>query len=92
LPTPVSTWLPQPRRRGAPPKRVCRGEGVEPDRDQNPFPNDGPLWQWCDGVTDGWRDLPASVQPNFTKLGWQAERVYRTPKDHDVHCQFRTEV
>ena len=32
------------------------------------------------------------MQPNFIKLGWQAERVYSTPKDHDVHCQFRTEV
>ena len=76
-----------------PPSRAdIYGEGGEPDPDQNPFPQDAPLWQCCDGVTDGWHDLPASEKPNYTKLGWQAERVWGKPKDYDERCQFRAAV
>jgi hypothetical protein len=29
------------------------------------------------------------VQPNYTKLGWQAERVWTKVKEHDVRSNFR---
>ena len=51
------------------------GDGAEPLPEADPLPNDGPLWQWCDGDTVYWHWLDASLQPNYTKLAWQAERV-----------------
>ena len=65
------------------------GEGSEPLLESDPSPNDGPLWQWCDGDTDNWYWLETSVQPNYTKLGWQAERVWTKVKEHEVRWNFR---
>lgn len=65
------------------------GDGDEPLPEADPLPNDGPLWQWCDGDTVYWHWLDASVQPNYTKLAWQAERVWTKVKDHDAQWNFR---
>ena len=76
-----------------PPSRAdIYGEGTEPLPEADPSPNDGPLWQWRDDVWDSWQWLDASVQQNYTKLGWQAERVWTKLKDHDVRCQFRAAI
>ena len=68
------------------------GEGTEPLLESEPSPNDGPLWQWCDGDTVQWHWLESSVQPNYTKLGWQAERVWTKVKEQDVRWNFRAAV
>jgi hypothetical protein len=65
------------------------GEGTEPLPELDPSPNEGPLWQWCDGDTVHWHWLETSVQPNYTKLGWQAERVWTKVKEHEVRSNFR---
>ena len=65
------------------------GEGTEPLPELDPSPNEGPLWQWCDGNTVHWHWLETSVQPNYTKLGWQAERVWTKVKEHEVRSNFR---
>ena len=65
------------------------GDGTEPLPELDPSPNEGPLWQWCDGNTVHWHWLETSVQPNYTKLGWQAERVWTKVKEHDLRSNFR---
>jgi hypothetical protein len=65
------------------------GEGTEPLPELDPSPNDGPLWQWWDGDTVHWHWLDTSVQPNYTKLSWQAERVWTKVKEHEVRWNFR---
>ena len=65
------------------------GEGTEPLPELDPSPNEGPLWQWCDGNTVHWHWLETSVQPNYTKLGWQAERVWTKVKEHELRSNFR---
>ena len=65
------------------------GEGTEPLPELDPSPNEGPLWQWCDGDTVHWHWLETSVQPNYTKLAWQAERVWTKVKEHEVRWNFR---
>ena len=65
------------------------GEGTEPLPELDPSPNEGPLWQWCDGNTVHWHWLENSVQPNYTKLGWPAERVWTKVKEHELRSKFR---
>ena len=73
-----------------PPSRAdIYGEGTEPPAEADPSPSNGPLWEWRDDVWNVWQWLHASVQPNYTKLGWQAERVWTQLQDHYVRCQFR---
>jgi hypothetical protein len=64
------------------------GEGTEPLPELDPSPNKGPLWQWCDGITVHWHWLENSVQPNDTKLGWPAERVWTNVKEHELRSKF----
>ena len=65
------------------------GEGAEPPPETDLSPNDGPLWQWNDGDPVHWHWLESSVKPNYTKLSWQAERVWTKDKEHEAGWNFR---
>ena len=76
-----------------PPSRTAiYGEGVEPLPEADPSPNDGPLWQWRDVDTGYGHWLESSVQQNYTKLGWQAERVWAKATDQKIQWNFRAAV
>jgi len=76
-----------------PPSRTAiYGEGVEPLPEADPSPNDGPLWQWRDDDTGYGHWLESSVQQNYTKLGWQAERVWAKATDQKIQWNFRAAV
>ena len=72
-----------------PGRAAIYGDGTEPMPEADPSPNDGPLWRMCDVEPCYWQWLDASVQPNYTKLGWQAERVWTKVKDCDKQYHFR---